>query len=116
MSDAGPPIAVLGDVNARIDKCVRDASGLELALWILLSLMMVVGLFALVWGVLRGNHYLVSASVGATGLNTWPAVRLIQLHRRRVALSVVPAITALLTPKDAAREIHSLIRVLLDKN
>jgi hypothetical protein len=77
--------------------------------------MVATGLFVLVYGVLHDMRYLVAASMGATGLNSWPTVKLIQLYRRKIALSVIPGITALLSPADAAREIHSLVRSLLDK-
>jgi hypothetical protein len=57
---------------------------------------------------------LVGTSIGATGLSSWPILKLIQLYRRKIALSVIPAITALLSPADAAREVHALIKSLLD--
>jgi hypothetical protein len=105
----------IGDVNGRIDQCIKDNSAPELLLWVVLTLMVLAGLFALVYGVLHDIRYLAGGGVGATGLTSWPVLKLIQLYRRKMALSVIPAITALLSPADAAREIHALIKSLLDK-
>ena len=102
------------DVNGRIDQCVRDNLAPERLLWAVLTLMVLAGLFALIYGVLHDIRYLVAGSVGATGLTSWPVLKLIQLYRRKIALSVIPAITSLLSPRDAAREIHSLVQDLLD--
>jgi len=79
----------------------------------LLTLMFFSGLAALFYGIWKGNNYLVGASLGDSGLAYWSILKLIRLHRSRLALSVVPAITAMLSPRDAAREIHSLIEHLL---
>jgi hypothetical protein len=74
------------------------------------------GLSVLFYGIWNGNRYLIGLSLGESGLTSWPVIKLIQLYRRKVALSVIPAMTALLSPRDAAREIHSLIEKLLDKS
>lgn len=103
------------EVNGRIDKCVKDNSIYEGILWAVLGLMILVGLSILIYGVLHRDRYLIGLSVGETGLTVWPITKLIQLHRRKIALSVIPAITSLLSPRDAAREIHALIQHLLDK-
>lgn len=118
MANTGMPghLSAIDDVNTRIDKCVKDNSAPERLLWVILTLMVFVGLFTLVYGVLHDNHYLIGASLGTTGLTSWPTLRLIQLYRRKIALAVIPGITALLSPADAAREIHSLIKALLDKS
>lgn len=108
------PVLTIDEVNARIDKCVQDNAAPECVLWVVLTLMVLVGLFALIFGVLHSNRLLIGGSIGTTGLTSWPVLKLIQLYRRKIALSVIPAITALLSPADAAREVHALIKSLLD--
>jgi hypothetical protein len=103
------------DVNARIDKCITDSSVYERILWGVLSLMFLAGLSILTYGVIKSDRMLMSVSLGETGVTTWPIARLIQLHRRRIALASIPTITSLLSPRDAAREIHLLVQHLLDK-
>jgi hypothetical protein len=77
-------------------------------------IMVFVGIGAAVYGLVVGKLYLIGAGVGETGIACWPIRTLIQLYRRRIALSVIPAITSLLTQRDAAREIHALVEHLLD--
>lgn len=114
--DNNGPVRPIEDVNDRIDRCIKADGAGERVLWCILILMVCVGLFVLLYGVWHDNHYLIGASLGANGLSTWPIIRLIQLHRRKTALRVIPSITALLSARDAAREIHALIRLLLDKS
>jgi hypothetical protein len=102
-------------VNDRIDHCIRSTSGYEKVLWTILIIMFCAGIFLLGYGAYEGKRYLMGVAIGANGVICWPIARLIQLHRRKVALSVIPAITALLSPKDAARELHLLVARLLDK-
>lgn len=80
----------------------------------MLSVLFTAGIFVLTYGVYLQSKLLICASMGAQGACTWPVVKLSQLHRRKIALSVIPAITALLSPRDAAREIHLLVQRLLD--
>jgi hypothetical protein len=103
------------DVNTRIDDCVRTHAIWEKILWGVLTFMVLVGIAAFSYGLTRDNNYLIGLSVGETGLVTWPTLRLIELYKRRVALSVVPAISAMLSERDAAREIHALIQMLVAK-
>lgn len=105
----------IDEVNQRIDKCVKDNRTYERILWSVLGLMLLVGLSIVVYGVLHDDRLLIGVSVGETGFTIWPIRNLIQLHRRKIALAVIPAITSLLSPRDAAREIHLLIQHLLDK-
>ena len=109
------PQSSVGDVNARIDECVKNNLVYERALWGVLGLMIVVGLLILIYGAIRGDRLLITISLGETGVATWPITKLIQLHRRKIALAVIPTITSLLSPRDAAREIHLLVEHLLDK-
>jgi len=111
-SDLGHPIE---DVNKRIDRCIKADAPAERVLWGLLTVMFGTGLFVLIYGVLHGNSSLIGFSLGTNGLCIWPILRLIKLHGRKTALRVIPSITALLSPRDAAREIHSLVKHLLDK-
>lgn len=106
----------IDDVNRRIDKCVTDNSAGEKTLWIVLIVLVATGLFVLAYGIWRDNRYLIGISVGESGLTIWPVMKMIQLYRRKVALSVIPTIAALLSARDAAREIHSLIEKLLEKS
>ncbi len=76
--------------------------------------MVLVGLSILSYGALHGDRVLIGISTGETGFAVWPIRLLIQLHRRKIALSVVPALTSGLSGRDAAREIHALIQHLLD--
>lgn len=114
---SGGPLIVhsIDEVNGGIDKCLKDNSRLEAVLWAVLILMMLVGLSVLGYGIFQGNKWLVGISVGETGLGVWPVRSLIRLHKRRIALVVVPEITVLLSPRDAAREIHALIQLLLER-
>ena len=102
-------------VNGRIDKCVKDSNPYEIALWIILITMIVIGIVVLLYGVIHRNIAVAGLSLGDTGLMVWPFRSLTRLHRRRIALIVIPEITMLLSPGDAAQEIHSLIEDLLDK-
>lgn len=102
------------DVNGRIDKCLRENSKYEHALWAALLLTLAVGLSVLLYAALHLSRMLMGLAAGDAGLAYWPTNKLIQLHRRKLALSVVPAITSLLSRRDAAREIHSLVARLLD--
>jgi hypothetical protein len=112
---AQPPLQhPIVEVNARIDVCIRTTASGEKLLWTMLSVLFAVGIFVFIYGVYTQSKLLVGASMGAQGVCTWPVVRLIQLHRRKIALSVIPAITALLSPRDAAREIHLLVQRLLE--
>jgi hypothetical protein len=104
-----PQIRPIGEVNLRIDACIKATAVGERLLWGLLSVLFLVGIFVLVYGVYFQSKLLICASMGASGTCTWPIVKLTQLHRRKIALSVIPAITALLSPRDAAREIHLLV-------
>jgi len=88
----------------------------ERILWGVLGIMVVAGLSILLYGVFRSDRLLIGISIGETGFTIWPINNLILLHRRKIALAVVPAITSLLSPRDAAREIHLLVQHLLDKN
>ena len=110
-----PQARPFADVNSRIDNCLQTTASEGTVLWVILCLMFLVGVFVVIYGALNANKYLVGAGVGASGLCTWPVLRLIQLHQRKIALSVIPTITALLSPRDATREIHLLIVHLLDK-
>jgi len=114
LATPGPPWPI-NDVNARIDRCLREALIYERILWSVLALLILVGLSILGYGVFQHDRILMAVSTGETGLTFWPIRNLIQLHRRRIALSVIPAITSLLSPRDAAREIHSLVEHLLGK-
>jgi hypothetical protein len=112
----GPQLLlIIEQVNGRIDKCVKDSAVFERVLWVILSLVLFVGLSVLIYGALQGSKLLIGLSVGETGVTVWPVTTLIKLHRRRIALAVVPEITVLLSPRDAAREIHALIALLLDR-
>jgi len=114
---SGPQQAFsIDEVNGRIDRCLRENAIYERILWAVLGLMIAVGLSILVYAVLRSNQWLIGICVGETGLTVWPIGKLIQLHRRKIALSVIPGITSLLTARDAAREIHALVQHLLDKS
>jgi hypothetical protein len=106
----------IDDVNGRIDKCVKENAIFERVLWVILVLMILIGVVVLFFGMLQRDKFLIGLSVGETGLTVWPVTSLIRLHKRRIALMVVPEITILLSPRDAAREIHSLIEILLDKS
>jgi hypothetical protein len=81
----------------------------------MLSVLFLAGVFVLIYGVYTQSKVLIGASMGAQGACTWPVVKLTQLHRRKIALSVIPAITALLSPRDAARELHLLVQRLLEQ-
>lgn len=78
--------------------------------------MFVVGISVLIYGVIKDKSSLIAFSLGETGIIAWPITRLIQLHREKVALSVIPAIASLLSPGDAAHEIDLLVKRLLDKS
>ncbi|MGH9688450.1 MAG: hypothetical protein ACRD5K_15310 [Candidatus Acidiferrales bacterium] len=106
--------ALIDAVNNRIDKCVKDNSTYERILWAALALMLLVGLSILGYGVFHLDRLVISVSVGETGITIWPIRSLIKLHRGKMALEVIPAITSVLSPRDAAREIHALIQHLLD--
>jgi hypothetical protein len=109
-----PQTRPIDDVNSRIDACIKATAPGERLLWCVLVFMFLAGIFVVVYGVYTSNKYLTGIGVGANGLCTWPIIRLIQLHRTKLALSVIPGITALLAPRDAAREIHLLVKRLLD--
>ena len=109
-----PGNAPLDDVNARIDRVIHDHQAKEKQLRGLLIAMFIVGLGVFLYGVLQNNRYLIGLSIGVNGLMCWPIIRLERLYRRTVALAVVPQITALLSPRDASREIHALITRLLE--
>lgn len=111
-----PPTRPIADVNSRIDACIKANATHEKLLWAILSILFLVGIFVLGYGVYVQTKWLIGIGLGADGLCTWPVLKLIQLYRRKIALSVIPAITALLSPRDAAREIHLLIQRLLDKS
>lgn len=108
------PASVIADVNSRIDHCVQDNAAGERILWLILSFLTLTGVLLVTYGVVKHNGYLVAGGLGEDGIISWPMLRLIQLYRRRIALSVIPAITALLSPRDAAREIHALVTRLLE--
>jgi hypothetical protein len=112
----GEPIRSIEDVNSRIDHCIKAYSGLEKLLWAVLTTIFLAGLVVLFYGVWRADRVLMGLAAGGNGLCCWPTLKLIQLHRRKVALGVIPAITALLSRRDAAREIHSLVKNLLDRS
>ncbi len=104
----------LEDVNARIDRVIREHASKEQQYRLLLIAMFLVGLVILIYGVNKSDHYLIGLSLGVNGLMCWPLIRLEKLYRRTIALAVVPQITALLSPHDASREIHALVKRLLE--
>jgi hypothetical protein len=105
----------MNDVNARIDTCLKDNRIYERIFWVVLSVMFLAGISILVYGAFQRDRLLISISLGETGITTWPITKLMQLHRRKIALAAIPTITSLLSARDAAREIHLLVQHLLDK-
>jgi hypothetical protein len=109
---SGDPV---GGVNARIDQVVADSASRQTELRVLLILMFVVGIGVFIYGIWKENSYLIGLSIGIDGLMCWPLIRLENLYRRTIALKVVPQITALLSPRDASKELCALIEHLLGK-
>ncbi len=96
----------MDDVNTRIDKCLNDNFVYECIFWGVLSVMFLAGISILIYGAFQKDRLLMSISLGEAGVTTWPISKLMQLHRRKIALAAIPTITSLLSPRDAAREIH----------
>src|ERR1700760_3618418 len=96
-ADNNEPFRPIGDVNERIDRCIAADAVREWILWGILIVMFCVFLCVLFIGIWQKNNYLISGSLGANGLSVWPILRLIQLYRRKIALRVIPSITALLS-------------------
>jgi hypothetical protein len=109
-----PGNAPLEDVNTRIDRVIREHESKEQQLRGLLVAMFAVGIAIFIYGIVERDRYLIGLSSGVNGLMCWPLIRLERLYRRTIALAVVPQITALLSPQDARREIHALIKRLLE--
>ncbi len=106
-------ILPIQDLNSRIDECVKRHSVWEVLLWIVLILVAGIGVYVLIYGVQHGNNYLIATSAGEASLITWPILKLIKLYRLRIALTTIPAISANLSRRDAAKEIHALVQALL---
>lgn len=103
------------DVNARIDHVIAESASRQNELRGLLISMFLLGVGVLIYGIWQRNAYLIGISVGIEGLLCWPIIRLEDLYRRTIALKVIPQITALLSPRDASKELCALIEHLLGK-
>jgi len=102
-------------VNSRVDQVVAESASRLVELRILLILVFVLGIGVLVFGLWKNNPYLIGLAIGVDGLMCWPVIRLELLYRRTIALRVIPQITALLSPRDASKELCALIEHLLER-
>ncbi len=114
MADGPQPHVLVQDVNVRIDSIIRANLLWERLLQGILVVSFLAGLAVLGFGFWNGNVYLIGGGTGSSGLICWSTLKLRQLYQRKIALSVVPQIVVLLGPRDAAREIHALIKLLLE--
>jgi hypothetical protein len=105
---------LIEDVNARIDRVIQENGAQLRELRRVLFVMFFAGLAVLLYGIVKTDRYLIALSMGVNGLTCWPIIRLERLYRRTIALAAIPQITALLSTRDANRELCALIRRLLE--
>lgn len=105
--------AQLDEVNSRIDNIIRSNSHIEKIILAALAMSFLVGTFALIYGAVEGNRWILAAGLGANGLICWSALKLLEFYRLKLCVALVPQMTALLSEKDAAAQVSFLIRRLI---
>lgn len=105
----------LDEVNTRIDAIIRSNSHIERAVLGVLVISFLAGLFALVYGALLGNRWIVGAGVGADGLMCWSGLKIVGFYEVKLCVALVPQMSALLSERDAALQVAALIRRLIEK-
>jgi hypothetical protein len=96
-------------VNGRIDQVLGSNKRHETAVIVMSVFIFLLGMTALVYGMIQGNVYIVAPSTIFSGLLYWPIRQILKIRKDNIALATVPTLIATLPKEDAARELVKLL-------
>jgi hypothetical protein len=103
-------------IDERIDHAIAANKRFETVIILLSIGIFIIGFSAFIYGMLKGNVFVVAPSLIITGLLYWPIRKIEKIRKDNIALSVIPSIIKNLPPEEAAKELSKLLTKISDSN
>ena len=99
-------------VNNRIDKVLDRNKIHEIAIMVMAGFIFLLGLGALIYGILKNQVLIVAPATLITSLLYWPINLINKIRKENIALAAIPSLISALPPEEAARELVKLLAKL----
>ena len=97
------------EINARIDEVLKKNRVHEIAIFIMAAAIFILGLAALVYGIVKNEVLIVAPATLINAALYWPIQQIRRIRKENIMLAAIPSLIATLPPEDAARELVKLL-------
>ena len=102
------------EVNSRIDSVINSNEKHANAIVRMAVCIFILGLIALIYGMVTGNVFIVAPSTLFSAALYWPINEIKKMRKENISLAAIPTLIATLPPDDAARELVKLLARLTE--
>lgn len=99
----------IDNINDRIDQVLQSNKRHETSVIVMSVFIFVLGVTALIYGMVDGNAFIVAPSTLFSGALYWPIKQILKIRKDNIALATLPSLITTLPPEDAARELVKLL-------
>lgn len=100
---------ITSETNARIDEVLKKNRMHEIAIFIMAAAIFLLGLAALVFGIIKNEALIVAPATLINAALYWPIQQIRKIRKENIALAAIPSLIATLPPEEAARELVKLL-------
>lgn len=97
------------ETNDRIDEVLKKNRVHEIAIFIMAAAIFILGLTALVYGIIKNETLIVAPATLINAALYWPIQQIRKIRKENITLAAIPSLIATLPPEEAARELVKLL-------
>lgn len=97
------------EINSRIDEVLKKNRMHEVAIFLMAAAIFILGLSALVYGVLKNEVLIVAPATLINAALYWPISQIKKMRKENITLAAIPSLISTLPPEEAARELVKLL-------
>ncbi len=97
------------EINNRIDDVLKKNRVHETTICIMAVAIFVLGLTALIYGIIKNEVLVVAPATLINAALYWPIQQIKKIRKENITLAAIPSLIATLPPEDAARELVKLL-------